>query len=36
MPELGTKPRIYYLPPKGKEYPFQEKDKPEAEKHLEG
>jgi len=35
MPELGTKPRIYYLPPKGKEYPFQEKDKPEAEKHLE-
>ena len=31
MPELGTKPRVYYLPPKGKEYPFQEKDKPEAE-----
>ena len=36
MPELGTKPRIYYLPPKGKEYPFQEKDKEEAEKQLEG
>ena len=36
MPELGTKPRIYYLPPKGKEYPFQEKDKPEAEKEIDG
>ena len=36
MPELGTKPRVYYLPAKGKEYPFQDKDKPEAEKHLEG
>ena len=34
MPELGTKPRVYYLPPKGKEYPFQEKDKAEAEEHL--
>ena len=36
MPELGTKPRVYYLPAKGKEYPFQDKDKPEAEKHMEG
>jgi len=36
MPELGTKPRVYYLPAKGKEYPFQDKDKTEAEKHLEG
>lgn len=35
MPELGTKPRIYYLPPKGKEYPFQDKDRPEAEEQLE-
>jgi len=36
MPELGTKPRVYYLPAKGKEYPFQDKDKPEAEEHLKG
>ena len=36
MPELGTKPRVYYLPAKGKDYPFQDKDKTEAEKHLEG
>jgi len=35
MPELGTKPRVYYLPPKGKDYPFQDKDKPEAAEHLE-
>lgn len=34
MPELGTKPRVYYLPPKGKEYPFQDKDKAEAAEHL--
>lgn len=34
MPELGTKPRVYYLPPKGKSYPFQEKDKEEASEHL--
>ncbi|MEI7676673.1 MAG: 4Fe-4S dicluster domain-containing protein [Bacteroidales bacterium] len=34
MPELGTKPRVYYLPPKGKEYPFQDKDKEEAAEHL--
>ncbi len=34
MAELGTKPRVYYLPPKGKEYPFQDKDKPEAEERL--
>jgi len=27
MAELGTKPRVYYLPPKGKTYPFQDKDK---------
>ncbi|OIP81177.1 MAG: hypothetical protein AUK44_10565 [Porphyromonadaceae bacterium CG2_30_38_12] len=34
MPELGTKPRVYYLPPKGKSYPFQEKDREEAAEHL--
>lgn len=34
MPELGTKPRVYYLPPKGKSYPFQDKDKEEAREHL--
>jgi len=34
MPELGTKPRVYYLPPKGKEYPFQDKDREEAAEHL--
>jgi len=34
MPELGTEPRVYYLPPKNKSYPFQEKDKPEAEEHI--
>lgn len=34
MPELGTKPRVYYLPAKGKEYPFQDKDKEEAAEHL--
>ncbi len=34
MPELGTKPRVYYLPAKGKDYPFQDKDKEEAAEHL--
>lgn len=34
MPELGTQPRVYYLPAKGKDFPFQEKDKQEAEEHL--
>lgn len=34
MPELGTKPRVYYLPTKGKEYPFLDKDKPEAQGDL--
>lgn len=34
MPELGTKPRVYYLPPKGKSYPFQETDKEEARERL--
>ena len=34
MPELGTNPRVYYLPPKNKSYPFQEGDKSEAEEHL--
>jgi molybdopterin-containing oxidoreductase family iron-sulfur binding subunit len=34
MPELGTQPRVYYLPPKNKEFPFQDKDRPEAEEHL--
>lgn len=36
LPELGTKPRVYYLPPKGKTRPFQEKDKEEAAEHLHG
>jgi len=34
MPELGTKPRVYYLPPKGKEYPFQDKDRNETEEQV--
>jgi len=25
MPELGTKPRVYYLPPKDRKFPFPEK-----------
>jgi len=31
MPELGTKPRIYYLPPKNRLFPFEKPndDKPE-------
>jgi len=36
MAELGTNPRVYYLPPKGKSYPFQDKDKEEAEERLKG
>jgi molybdopterin-containing oxidoreductase family iron-sulfur binding subunit len=23
MPELGTKPRVYYLPPKNRLFPFE-------------
>jgi len=34
MPELGTQPRVYYLPPKNRDYPFQEKDKEEAAEHF--
>lgn len=34
MPELGTKPRVYYLPPKGKTVPFNEQDREEASEHL--
>jgi Fe-S-cluster-containing dehydrogenase component len=36
MPELGTQPRVYYLPSKGKTYPFQDIDKKEADEtnHL--
>ena len=34
MPELGTEPRVYYLPAKGKSYPFQEEDKEEANERL--
>jgi molybdopterin-containing oxidoreductase family iron-sulfur binding subunit len=34
MPELGTKPRVYYLPPKGKSVPFKESDKEEAAERL--
>ena len=35
MPELGTEPRVYYLPPKNRTQPFQDKDKPEAGEHIE-
>jgi molybdopterin-containing oxidoreductase family iron-sulfur binding subunit len=34
MAELGTKPRVYYLPAKNKSYPFQDKDKPEAKESI--
>jgi molybdopterin-containing oxidoreductase family iron-sulfur binding subunit len=34
MAELGTKPRVIYLPAKGKSYPFQENDKLEANERL--
>ncbi|HLP05959.1 MAG TPA: 4Fe-4S dicluster domain-containing protein [Paludibacter sp.] len=34
MPELGTKPRVYYLPPKGNEYPFQGKDLKDAQERV--
>jgi molybdopterin-containing oxidoreductase family iron-sulfur binding subunit len=34
MPELGTEPRVFYLPPKNRIAPFDNKDKPEAEEHL--
>ena len=34
MPELGTHPRVYYLPPKGKTSPFQDQDKEEAGERL--
>ncbi len=34
MPELGTQPRVYYLPAKGKSYPFQDADKEEANERL--
>jgi molybdopterin-containing oxidoreductase family iron-sulfur binding subunit len=27
MPELGTKPNVYYLPAKDRQFPFDEKDK---------
>jgi len=37
MPELGTQPRVYYLPAKDKLVPFEDKDRREAEEsnHLE-
>jgi molybdopterin-containing oxidoreductase family iron-sulfur binding subunit len=28
MPELGTKPRVYYLPPKNRLFPFEKKEDP--------
>jgi molybdopterin-containing oxidoreductase family iron-sulfur binding subunit len=34
MPELGTQPRVYYLPAKDRTEPFQEKDKEEAREHF--
>lgn len=36
LPELGTKPRVYYLSAKGNETPFLDKDKEEAAEHLHG
>lgn len=33
MPELGTKPRIYYLPPKNRLFPFVQSDDNQDEKH---
>ncbi len=35
MPELGTQPRVYYLPPKNRTIPFKESDKPDANEHNE-
>lgn len=32
MPELGTKPRVYYLPPKNRLFEMNEEDKPKNEK----
>ena len=29
MPELGTEPRIYYLPPKNRLFEFKQPDDPE-------
>ncbi len=34
MPELGTEPRVYYLPAKNRTSPYEDKDKPEASEHL--
>ena len=31
MPELGTKPRVYYLPPKDRQFKFEDDRKPEGE-----
>jgi len=33
MPELGTKPRVYYLPPKNRLFPFVQPDENIEEKH---
>ena len=34
MEELGTKPRVYYLPPKNRTQPFQEKDRAETDEII--
>lgn len=34
MPELGTRPRVYYLPAKNKFVPFKDSDREEAAEHL--
>jgi len=34
MEELGTKPRVYYLPPKSRIFPFKEEDKEKVKDHL--
>src|ERR1035437_7312313 len=34
MEELGTKPRVYYLPPRNRTQPFQDKDRAETDEIL--
>lgn len=34
MPELGTQPRVYYLPPKNRLFEFEESDAPDTEEHT--
>jgi Fe-S-cluster-containing dehydrogenase component len=34
MPELGTKPRVYYLPPKNRLFEFEGPDAPKNDQHI--